>query len=233
MTVVITDTTTVLRAMAKKVSYSAVMATKEIERGPTAERVSRNVAELRERRGLSLAELSARLVLLGRPILGTGLHKIEKGTRRVDVDDLVALAMALGVTPTRLLLPPTADPEGSPVELTTKRSVPWERAWAWASGQEALPAPGQPADAEVSAEDAYEFTEASRPYDPPPNLLMSEIEAMEASHASLVKEWIKAIKRGASPERLVLLLRAESFLNRLPTGGEISITHDTHRRDRG
>lgn len=209
------------------------MATREIERGPAATQVSENIAQLREWRGLTLAELSARLVLLGRPIIATGLHKIEKGTRRVDVDDLVALALALGVTPTRLLLPPAPDPEGGPVELTTKRSVPWGRAWAWASGQEALPAPGQPGHAEVSAEDAYEFTEASRPYDPPPTLLMSEVEAMEGSHASLVKEWIKAIKRGASPERLVLLLRAESFLNRLPTGGEISITHDTHRRDRG
>lgn len=209
------------------------MGTKEVTRGAVATQVSRNLHELRQIRGMSLAELFARLDRLGRPILSTGLHKIEKGSRRVDVDDLVALAMALNVTPTRLLLPPVADSDGGPVELVPARAVPWEKAWAWASGHEALPAPEQPADAEVTDEENYEFTEASRPYDPPPNLLMSEIEAMEGNLAPLVHEWISAIRRGESPERLVLLLRAESLLHRLPTGGEISITHDTSREVSG
>jgi hypothetical protein len=113
------------------------------------------------------------------------------------------------------------------------RAVSWERAWAWAVGREALPPADQPGEAEVSPEQDYEFAEASRPYDPPPNLLMSEIEAMEAELGPLVKEWITAIRSGNSPERLALLLRAESLLNRLPTGGEISITHDSTRSPRG
>jgi transcriptional regulator with XRE-family HTH domain len=209
------------------------MGTGEVPRGPVAPRVSANLRELREKRGLSLAELYARLDRLGRPIVPTGLHKIEKGTRRVDVDDLVALAMALNVTPTRLLLPGAAQPDDAPVELAPGRAVPWERAWAWAVGREALPAADQPTDAEISAEQDYEFSEASRPYDPPPNLLMSEIEAMEAELTPLVREWIAAIRSGNSPERLALLLRAESLLNRLPTGGEISITHDSTRSPRG
>ena len=62
--------------------------------------------------------------------------KIEKGERRVDVDDLVALALALGVTPNRLTLPDMDLPgittkylltpavAGSPVAL-----------WQWAQGE--------------------------------------------------------------------------------------------------
>jgi hypothetical protein len=41
----------------------------------------------------------------GRPILPSGLSKIEQGQRAVDVDDLVALAIALQVNPNALLLP--------------------------------------------------------------------------------------------------------------------------------
>jgi transcriptional regulator with XRE-family HTH domain len=44
-----------------------------------------------------------RLAALGRPILPSGLSKIEQSTRRVDVDDLVALADALRTVPSRLL----------------------------------------------------------------------------------------------------------------------------------
>jgi transcriptional regulator with XRE-family HTH domain len=38
-------------------------------------------------------------------ILLSGLTRIERGERRVDVDDLLALSVVLGVTPNRLLLP--------------------------------------------------------------------------------------------------------------------------------
>ena len=52
---------------------------------------------------MSLQELSDRLTQVGRPILPSGLSKIESGDRRVDVDDLVGIAAALGVMPDRLL----------------------------------------------------------------------------------------------------------------------------------
>lgn len=122
------------------------------------QRVAKEVARLRGR--TTVRELSARLAKLGRPILPSGITKIEQGSRRVDVDDLVALAAALKVTPTRLLLgpPPTdgsshdpahdevwewepwTDSEGNerapvPVlRLTPELAMePWE-AWAWAMG---------------------------------------------------------------------------------------------------
>lgn len=123
--------------------------------------MAKEVARLRGR--TTVRELSARLAKLGRPILPSGITKIEQGTRRVDVDDLVALAAVLKVTPTRLLLgpPPSAegddpahedvwewhpwtDAEGnerSPIPslrlLPELAMEPWE-AWMWATGDLAL-----------------------------------------------------------------------------------------------
>jgi hypothetical protein len=51
------------------------------------------------------AELSRRLTELGRPIAPLGLRHIEADNRRVDVDDLVFLAVALDVAPLALLTP--------------------------------------------------------------------------------------------------------------------------------
>jgi len=42
---------------------------------------------------------------VGRPLGHSAVDQIEKGTRRVDVDDLMALAAALGVSPITLLMP--------------------------------------------------------------------------------------------------------------------------------
>ncbi len=62
--------------------------------------------QLREGKRLSLQDLSDRLAAIGRPILPSGLSKIELGHRRVDVDDLEALAFALETVPGRLLQGP-------------------------------------------------------------------------------------------------------------------------------
>jgi len=103
--------------------------------GPTGERVIANIKQLRQSKGLTYKELSERLESLGRPIPVLGLSRLERGERRVDVDDLVALAIAMETTPNRLLLP------ASDVELTeTYRlvaditSTP-PSMWAWATGE--------------------------------------------------------------------------------------------------
>ena len=83
------------------------MAGKKIELGPTGETVRTNIQRLRRARGLGFAELSRELDRLGRTIPPLGLRRIEDGERRVDVDDLVALAAALWVSPVLLLLPET------------------------------------------------------------------------------------------------------------------------------
>jgi len=105
-----------------------------IERGAITRYVVANVVRLRAEQRLSLAELSARLDAVGRPILPTGLHRLENGKRRIDTDDLVALAIALEVSPLTLLLPPTAE-VGAEVALANNRVVTAERAWTWARGQ--------------------------------------------------------------------------------------------------
>ena len=75
------------------------------ELGPTGVRVADAVRRFRRGGGVTTAELSRRLTALGQPIPDTSITKTEQGTRRVDVDDLPALALALGVTPNTLLLP--------------------------------------------------------------------------------------------------------------------------------
>ncbi|WP_344918591.1 helix-turn-helix transcriptional regulator [Streptosporangium oxazolinicum] len=57
----------------------------------------------REAQRLTYAELSGRLAALGRPIPVPGLRRIEHAERRVDVDDLTAIAHVLGLTPADFL----------------------------------------------------------------------------------------------------------------------------------
>jgi transcriptional regulator with XRE-family HTH domain len=139
------------------------MATEKIKRDPTSERVARNLAELREARGLTLRDLHVRLRDVGRPILPSGLHKIERGDRRVDVDDLVALAVALDVTPTRLLMPATATRKQ--MQLTPKVRGSERTVWAWAAGDEALRDLWR-RDTGFDLERAMRFRLENRPDDP-------------------------------------------------------------------
>jgi transcriptional regulator with XRE-family HTH domain len=92
------------------------MGTRKVELGEAGHTVKAQVRRLREQRGLSLQALSERLETVGRPILASGLSKIEAGTRRVDVDDLVALAEALGTVPDDLLTPNAAPKGVDPAE---------------------------------------------------------------------------------------------------------------------
>lgn len=75
--------------------------------GPIGDIVRRNARRLRETRGQSLRAFSLVLESVGRPLSADAILKIEQGLRRVDVDDLSALAVALGVTVAQLLEPPT------------------------------------------------------------------------------------------------------------------------------
>jgi transcriptional regulator with XRE-family HTH domain len=106
-------------------------------------RVMANVEKLRRSNKLTYKELSGRLERLGRPIPVLGLSRLERGERRVDVDDLVALALALDTTPNRLLLPwlDAADvADDGTLTLAVSRDP--QELWAWATGERAL---GRPA----------------------------------------------------------------------------------------
>lgn len=106
--------------------------------GPTGRTVAQNLARLRSARQLTVIGLADRLKTLGHPILSTAITKIEMGQRRVTVDDLTALAVALGVNLTALVLPPTIDGE---TEITAAGVVDNLDAWLWADGSRPLQLP--------------------------------------------------------------------------------------------
>lgn len=65
--------------------------------------LARNVRRFRDTRRLSVRALAARVQESGTIIHPSGISKIEAGKRRTDVDELAALAEALGVHPADLL----------------------------------------------------------------------------------------------------------------------------------
>ena len=103
------------------------------ELGPTALVVAANVRRHRERMGLGFAQLSRELGNAGRDIPPLGLGRIESGERRVDVDELTALAAAFGVCPATLLMPETEDAEAV-VQLTGVEKGQAQRIWSWLTG---------------------------------------------------------------------------------------------------
>ncbi|WP_182605527.1 helix-turn-helix domain-containing protein [Streptomyces alkaliphilus] len=117
--------------------------------GPTAKTVAEGVQKMRKRRQLTIYELSALLKKAGRPITPSAIAKIERGERRVDVDDLMALTTALGVSPAALLLPLKDSPHQS-IEITGAGEVPADVAWEWASNERSLPlSSGDASEAEL------------------------------------------------------------------------------------
>jgi transcriptional regulator with XRE-family HTH domain len=61
-------------------------------------RIARNVTLLRRVQGMSLAEMSRRIIRAGGNLNELSVGKIERFERRIDVDDLFALAKALDVS---------------------------------------------------------------------------------------------------------------------------------------
>ncbi|MFJ8852329.1 helix-turn-helix domain-containing protein [Streptomyces sp. NPDC102437] len=118
--------------------------------GPTSRVVADNIRRLREARGLSLRALSADLKRRGHSLSADALNKIENGrtheggaeppknVRRIDVDDLIALAAALGVNPNALLLPHQGSGN---ITLTGTGQVDAKIVWAWAEGSRPLAVP--------------------------------------------------------------------------------------------
>lgn len=100
------------------------------------ERVASNMAALRTAgQPMRQSDVAERLAELGRPMGASALSKMEQGDRRIDVDDLVALALALRVSPLRLLL---GDETAVTVKLTPEVEVSAADAWDWALGSRPL-----------------------------------------------------------------------------------------------
>jgi transcriptional regulator with XRE-family HTH domain len=98
--------------------------------GATGETVRENIRRIRDVLRMPVTELSAKMDALGRPIPPLGIRRIEAGERRVDVDDLTALAVALEVSPETLLMP-YAENANDEVRITGWEPMYASEAWRW------------------------------------------------------------------------------------------------------
>lgn len=103
---------------------------KKLDLGPTGAYTAARIAEVRTHRGFTYQGLAAKLVELKWPIPELGLRRIESQARRVTVDDVMALAAALGVSPLELMIPTATTSLPSPTG--TGDDVSLDEAWAWA-----------------------------------------------------------------------------------------------------
>lgn len=96
-----------------------------------SEVLAARVVELRKRHGWSQAELADRMSSYGLGWGPTTVTKVEKGDRQVSVDEFVALAYVLGVSPAALVTP-TAYRAGLAVTPNTTLAGP--TVWRWFCG---------------------------------------------------------------------------------------------------
>lgn len=136
------------------------MAGKKLELGRTGLTVAANAKMLRGRARMNYTEVSQRLAELGRDIPALAVRRIEEGARRIDVDDLMALAVVLGVTPITLLMPNVdAVEKDDLVEMTGwPEKVVAKRLWEWLQARQTLTASYQDLDS------FYEFLQAAEPH---------------------------------------------------------------------
>lgn len=183
------------------------------ERGPSGERVAENVRALRNERRLTLDDVAGRLADLGHPILKSGLSKIESGDRKVSVDDLVAISIALETNPNRLLLGGEVSRDDE-FGLTEEFDVTSEAAWRWACGQLSDAAGPFPwarflgdGQAHASVDEMRRFEAESRPHDPPILMAPEEWRKTDPYRRALFELWWSMHQEGLGGEHFDALLR--------------------------
>lgn len=153
-----------------------------LESGPAAAQVARNIQRVRKARQLKQSDVSKLLTAAGRPTLATVISKIERGERRVDVDDLVAFGRALGVPPVLLLYPLGEDDD---VEVLADQQVPTWAAFRWFIGEGPFPSEPIPVgdvDAATGLPEWFEDPEAGWEEGAAP-------VALWRRHAEQIVEW--------------------------------------------
>jgi transcriptional regulator with XRE-family HTH domain len=148
--------------------------------------VARNIQRVRKARQLKQSDVSERLTAAGRPTLPTVVSKIERGERRIDVDDLVAFGRALGVPPI-LLLYPLGEEEEVEV-LAGQRASTWA-AFRWFVGEARFPVDNLVGCGEVDpATGLHEW------YDDPEQGWEAAASpvALWRQHADQIRDWFQA-----------------------------------------
>ncbi len=102
-----------------------------------ADTVATRVKDLRKARKWTQQDLANAMSVRGYPTDRSTIVRLEKRNRGVSVDDLVALAAALNVSPGWLLLPAEAGELDLPIVGNVK--VPAWAAWQWVDGLNPLP----------------------------------------------------------------------------------------------
>jgi transcriptional regulator with XRE-family HTH domain len=148
--------------------------------------VAKNIQRVRKARQLKQSDVSTRLTRAGRPTLPTVVSKIERGERRIDVDDLVAIGRALGVPPVLLLFPLGEDEE---VEVLAGQTASTWEAFRWFVGE--APFPG---DAGTPHGEVDETTGLAEWYENPWKEGAAPV-ALWRQHAAQVKEWFAVPSR--------------------------------------
>ena len=151
--------------------------------------------------------IAARLAQgLGRFMHASGISKIEQLDRRIDVDDLVALAVALDVSPNRLLLGAAAD--STELELTPSAAYPADEAWLWALGAVPLGSLHPADNADMRSEDdrRERFARENRPTGPDMSFIASYLPATRRSEVAVLADVAQvmqvAISRGTAVDVL-------------------------------
>lgn len=93
------------------------------ETAAPSELVGRSVKRLREANGWSQRDFAERMKALGIPLHHATVAKVEKGTRRVDLDELLKLAYALNVAPVHLFVPTDEYIDTLQVDVTPEVTV--------------------------------------------------------------------------------------------------------------
>jgi hypothetical protein len=120
----------------------ACVAQEDTRVGGAGRALAANIARVREARRLSYIDLSRELSKAGRPIPELGLRRIEKGERRIDFDDLLAIAYVLKVCPVDLMVSNTADGD-DPYPVTSKHEYESDSVRDWITGETVILVPVQ------------------------------------------------------------------------------------------
>ncbi|MFB6775569.1 helix-turn-helix transcriptional regulator [Streptomyces sp. NPDC056337] len=104
---------------------------------PTAT-IAKRVREVRERRGLTAAQLAERLAEQGVPWERSTVAKLENGKRQnLTLTEWLALSVVLNVGPVHLLLP--IDDDAGAYQVTPARTNPVDHTRGWIRGYWPLP----------------------------------------------------------------------------------------------
>jgi transcriptional regulator with XRE-family HTH domain len=137
----------------------------------TGHAVAANVARIRRSSGITLNALSAKLaeITTERRYPTSTLSEIEHARRRVDVDDLMALAAALNVSPANLLMPGVDGGHEVITTSATRRPMPAWLVWAWLLAEGPLELSGR--DAQRTYWEKLRFVaHTAQPWAPPRGL---------------------------------------------------------------